>query len=89
MDVRSRWTAIRGQGSGLSWGYFLMLTGTEGVKADRMIRRFVADALTREEREISQDDAHQLVTEAATLLGLSVSQLDFAIWLYQSGNAPA
>jgi hypothetical protein len=89
MDVRSRWTAIRGQGSGLSWEYFLMLTGRQGVKADRMVRRFVADALNCDEQEITQADAHQLVTEAAGLLGLSVSQLDFAIWLYQSGNTPA
>jgi hypothetical protein len=88
MDVRDRWTTIRGQGSGLSWDYFLMLTGRPGVKADRMVRRFVADALSCDEQEISQADAHQLVTEAAGLLGLSVSQLDFAIWLYQSGNTP-
>lgn len=89
MDVRRRWTGIRGQGSGLSWQYFLMLSGEEGVKADRMIRRFVADALECDEQDISQDDAHELVTEAARLLGLSVSQLDFAIWLHQSGNTPA
>ena len=89
MDLRNRWTGIRGQGSGLSWEYFLMLTGRQGVKADRMVRRFVADALNCDEPEISQDDAHRLVTAAAGLLGLSVSQLDFAIWLHQSGNAPA
>jgi hypothetical protein len=87
-EVRDRWTTIRGQGSGLSWDYFLMLTGREGVKADRMVRRFVADALNCDEQDISQVDAHQLVTEAAGLLGLGVSQLDFAIWLYQSGNTP-
>ena len=44
-EVRRRWTAITGQGSGLSWDYFLMLAGRQGVKADRMVRRFVADAL--------------------------------------------
>ena len=88
MEVRERWTAIRGQGSGLSWDYFLMLTGRPGVKADRMVRRFVADALGCDEHDVSQSDAHELVTEAAGLLGLSVSQLDFAIWLDQSGNAP-
>lgn len=87
-DIRLKWTGIRGQGSGLSWQYFLMLSGQQGVKADRMIRRFVAEALGCDEHDISQDDAHELVTEAARLLGLSVSQLDFAIWLHQSGNAP-
>jgi hypothetical protein len=65
-----------------------MLTGRQGVKADRMVRRFVADALRCDEQEISQDDGHQLVTEAAGLLSLGVSQLDFAIWLHGSGNAP-
>jgi hypothetical protein len=88
MEIRECWTAIRGQGSGLSWDYFLMLTGRPGVKADRMVRRFVADALRCGEQDISQADGHKLVTEAAGLLGLSVSQLDFAIWLHQSGNAP-
>jgi hypothetical protein len=87
-DIRTKWTGIRGQGSGLSWQYFLMLTGQQGVKADRMVRRFVADALSCDEQDISQADAHELVTQAAGLLGLSVSQLDFAIWLHQSGNAP-
>ena len=28
--LRARWTAIPGQGSGLSWDYFLMLTGLRG-----------------------------------------------------------
>lgn len=37
---------------------------------------------------MSQADAHELVTEAAGLLGLSVSLVGFAIWLHQSGNAP-
>ena len=64
-DVRVKWTGIRGQGSGLSWQYFLMLSGEQGVKADRMVRRFVADALGCEEQDISQADAHELVTEAA------------------------
>lgn len=62
--------------------------GSPGVKADRMVRRFVADALRCDEQDMSQADAHELVTEAAGLLGLSVSQVGFAIWLHQSGNAP-
>jgi hypothetical protein len=86
--MRDRWTAIRGQGSGLSWDYFLMLTGQQGVKADRMIRRFVADALGRDGRGISESDARTLVTEAAGRLGIGLSRLDYAIWLHQSGNRP-
>ena len=40
------------------------------------------------EPEVSQRQAHALVTEAAGRLGVEVSQLDYAIWLYQSGNKP-
>jgi hypothetical protein len=88
-DLRDRWTALPGQASGLSWDYFLMLTGLQGVKADRMVRRFVADALGVDEQAISQREAHALLTEAASRLGVDVSQLDYAIWLHQSGNKPA
>lgn len=86
--LRARWTAITGQGSGLSWDYFLMLAGGQGVKADRMVRRFVADALGVDEQALAQLKAHALVTDAAAQLGVSVSQLDYAIWLHQSGNKP-
>ena len=65
-----------------------MLTGLQGVKADRMVRRFVADALGEDEHAVSQLDARTLVTEAAARLNVDVSQLDYAIWLYQSGNKP-
>ena len=88
-ELRRRWTAITGQGSGLSWDYFLMLAGQQGVKADRMVRRFVAEALGVGEHEVSQREAHALVTEAAVHLSVDVSQLDYAIWLHQSGNKPA
>ena len=84
-----RWTAIPGQGSGLSWDYFLMLAGRQGVKADRMVRRFVADALGVGEHEVSQSEAHALITGAATQLQVPISRLDYAIWLHQSGNKPA
>src|SRR5205823_5748989 len=40
--VRAAITGIPGQGSGISYDYFLMLSGdVEVVKADRMLRRFV------------------------------------------------
>jgi len=87
-ELRRGWTAITGQGSGLSWDYFLMLAGQPGVKADRMVRRFVADALGVGESDVSQRGAHSLITGAAAQLDLSVSQLDYAIWLHQSGNNP-
>ena len=43
--LRSLWTALPSQGSAITWHYAHMLAGTQGVKPDRMIRRFVAKAL--------------------------------------------
>jgi hypothetical protein len=41
------WMGLTGQSSGLSWDYVRMLAGLEGVKPDRMLRRFVAGAAPR------------------------------------------
>ncbi len=82
---------IRGQASGLSFKYFLMLTGDEDyVKPDRHVRRFVNDALGLDWRHlISEERAEELVREAAFTLksdfpGLTPARLDLAIWNYQS-----
>ncbi len=88
-DIRRALTAIPGQTSGLSYNYFLILAGnTDGVKADRMVTRFVADALGV--RTVAQETCEQLVREAAVVLRsefpkLTPSLLDNRIWEYQRG----
>jgi hypothetical protein len=85
--LRQRWTQeVPGQASGLSWDYLHMLLGMQGVKADRMIRRFVADALGLREQDVPPQRAHSLVSEAAAQLGVGASHIDYAIWRYQSGQ---
>jgi hypothetical protein len=85
--LKRRWTQeVPGQGSGLSWDYLHMLMGMQGVKADRMIRRFVADALGLREGDVPPERAHALVTEAAAQLGMGASHVDYAIWRFQSGQ---
>jgi len=77
---------IQGQGSGLSWKYFLMLAGSdELVKPDRMVSRFLRSALNY---SVSEDEAVPLVQEAAKKLkqiypNLSPRLLDHEIWKYQ------
>lgn len=86
-DVRQGIESIPGQHSGISYDYFLMLVGdTNGVKADRMVRGFVAYALGL--RSVSKEMCVALVQQAAALLRpehpiLTPSLLDNAIWHYE------
>lgn len=83
-ELADAWSGIQGQGSGISWSYFLMLSGTQGVKADRMVRRFLADALGRPSAEdVGVAEAVELVTAAAERLNTEPTTLDHQIWLYQ------
>jgi hypothetical protein len=79
------WSTVAGQASGVSWRAFSMLVGLPEVKPDRMIRRFAAAALGRSgETAVSVDEARDLVLAAATRLGVSPRELDYAIWAFES-----
>lgn len=83
--------AIPGQSSGISLKYFLMLAGYDGaIKPDRMVVRFVADALGRD--VVTPDFAETLVLSALKVLssqvpGLTATMLDYGIWLHQRGGS--
>ena len=85
--VRSEIEKIPGQASGLSYNYFLMLVGDDtAVKADRMIRGFVADAWRVP--AVEARPAEEAVRAAAIALRpkfpeLTPSRLDNAIWEFQ------
>jgi len=89
-DLRREIESIRGQVSGLSFKYCLMNAGrTDIVKADRMVRRFVAKALGL--RSVSAESAEKLVIEASSRLkaefpGLTATALDNKIWKFESGR---
>lgn len=85
-QVRKAWCAVKGQRSGITWRYVLMLAGVPGVKPDRMIIRFVADALGVPHRSVGSEFAAEIVTAAAPELGMSASALDHAIWRFQRGR---
>jgi hypothetical protein len=89
-EAEHRIISIPGQRSGLTFTYFLMLSGeTNYVKGDTHIRRFVSDALSIDQhRLVDQNQAAMLLTQAATRLaidnpGLTPLKLDFAVWNYQ------
>lgn len=82
-EVKNEWLRIPGQRSGLTWNYFLMLAGVPGVKADRMIVRYVSRVLNR---EIAPKEAAGLVSRVADHLGIRRTKLDHAIWRKESGR---
>jgi hypothetical protein len=85
-EVEEAWQSIRGQSSGISWHYLCILAGVEDIKADRMLRRFVATAtgrprVTADETYDTIRGAHKiLVRDAPTLTSRS---LDHAVWSSQ------
>jgi hypothetical protein len=86
--VKRAWRTLPGQrSSSIGWRYLLMLAGEDEVKADRMIKRFVARAVNTS--NVSEEVAGQLVEEAAASLGVSARTLDHAIWSYESRAARA
>ncbi|MFD4779758.1 heme peroxidase [Rhodococcus qingshengii] len=80
------WSAVPGQRSGITWNYFLMLAGIPGVKADRMVIRYVADAIGTTPENVSAADAAMLVKAVAVKSGHNVTHLDHAIWRFESGR---
>ncbi len=92
-ELRQAIKTIPGQSSGLSYAYFLILAGNQdGVKPDRMVTRFVADALGV--RNVSPELAEELVRSASRTLRVEFprlvpSSLDNKIWKYQRAKEDA
>lgn len=84
LATQELWTRVEAQSSGITWNYALMLAGVPGVKADRMVTRFVSRALGGV--ELSPESAASLVREAAKLMGVPATDLDHAIWRKESGR---
>lgn len=82
LATKKLWTSVEAQSSGITWNYALMLAGLPGVKADRMVTRFVSRALGGV--ELSPEAAASLVREVAQLMGVSATDLDHAIWRKES-----
>ncbi|QCH24430.1 hypothetical protein [Mycobacteroides salmoniphilum] len=85
-QARKAWCAVKGQRSGITWRYVLMLVGVPGVKPDRMICRFVAGALDVPRRSVGAAFVAEIVTAAAPELEMSATALDHAIWRFERGR---
>lgn len=85
-QIRKAWCAVKGQRSGITWHYMQMLAGIEGVKPDRMICRFVADALEQSRRSVTTGFALEILMAAAREMRMSPTDLDHAVWQWQRGR---
>lgn len=83
-STKKLWTSVEAQSSGITWNYALMLAGLPGVKADRMVTRFISRALGGV--ELSPEAAASLVRQAALRMEVSATHLDHAIWRKESGR---
>ena len=84
--VKAAWLSTPGQRSGITWSYALMLARIPGVKADRMVIRYVAEAIGKEQDPPAPKEASELVKQVAELKGWDLIYLDHAIWRKQSGR---
>ena len=86
-EVKLMWLAVPGQRSGITWEYAMMLAGIPGVKADRMVVRYVARVLDLPARSLGPRDAARLVKAVAGAKEWNVIHMDHAIWRFESGRA--
>jgi hypothetical protein len=85
-DIERAWRATPGQRSGITWDYALMLAQIPGVKADRMVIRYVARAIGVTPEKLSSERAARLVTRVAESKDWKTIHLDHAIWRFESGR---
>lgn len=79
-EQRKAYCGTRGLGP-VTWQYFLMLIGHDGVKPDTLLTRFVELAIGR---KADARTVTRLVSEAAKRLGVPAAALDHSIWRYMS-----
>jgi len=86
VEAKRAWYRIRGQGSGVSWKYLLMLAGVDGIKPDRMIHGYLTAAIGV---DVTNQEAIELLTcvqQAWPEPRPTLLELDHAIWRHQSGR---
>ena len=75
----AKWLRIADQRPGVTWRDLLMFAGVPGAKPDRMVVRFVVDALVLLRPRVTSDFASEAVTAAAEVLSISPADLDHGI----------
>lgn len=89
LDIERYVLSIKGQSSGKSWVYFLMLAGNDCfIKPDRQIQRFLLSATGK---DFTAQEAQELLYKVANVLkkeypSITPRLLDYKIWEWQRNN---
>lgn len=83
--VRDGWLKLPSQSSGVTYNYMLLLAGLPSIKPDRMVLRFLADALG-EDADLSKNRAVELLERTATRMNVDARALDHIVWRAASGR---
>lgn len=83
--IRNAWKKLPSQRSGVTYSYLLLLAGLPSVKPDRMVLRFLQQALGADVAHTT-NHAIELVMAAAQELEVSPRTLDHVIWRAASGR---
>ncbi|MDO5669918.1 MAG: hypothetical protein Q4G50_07935 [Corynebacterium sp.] len=84
-DVRTGWLGLPSQSSGVTYNYMLLLVGLPSIKPDRMVLRFLADALG-EDADLSEKQAVELLERTAERMNVDAGALDHIVWRAASGR---
>ncbi|RJT78029.1 hypothetical protein D6T63_13870 [Arthrobacter cheniae] len=82
-EHKKAYTKVHGLGA-VTWEYFCMLLGTPGVKADTWIVAAVGRAV---QRQVSPQEAREIVIAAAQALDENPTNLDHALWAHERSRA--
>lgn len=84
-EVHRAWKRLPSQSSGVTYNYLLILAGLPSVKPDRMILRFLSQALG-ESSELDAKRAAELITKTAESMNVDPRALDHIAWRAASGR---
>lgn len=83
-EVHTGWKKLPSQRSGVTYNYLLILAGLPSVKPDRMVLRFLDEAL--DGVTLSEEEAVDLIRATAKNMDADVRALDHMIWRFASGR---
>jgi len=82
--LQAGWKNLHSQRSGVTFNYFLILAGMQGIKLDRMVERFVAEIPGTKLAGACSRVVLECLHEAASELEVQPRDLDHVMWRFAS-----